>query len=316
MISKVTGDSVSELIAASMSRLKTVMRDTILPPIPKDDFSTPPPLPVVPPPFLIHDVEDDAPGRDVKKAKPNSKRHTLSKLPKDWREKIFAASVPSKPPKDGSVPRLASAVAVLWASGCRPAELHEGVRVKRVGDLLQIHIECAKDDEIPYKVTSDEIDPATGKRKVISEGVSDRGMEWRVMTIDPNLNSATRYLLHHYGDGDEHIIKYNRNSIRTRMNELSEKVLRKSVKSEMASPYSFRHALCSDVKSCDSLDDVTRAQIMGHLAVSSLENYGRRRRGGGGVSPVASVKTEKMPRGDIGHAPPSNIKNSKIPKIR
>ena len=240
----------------------------------------PPPLPPEEP--VLAEVSEA-----VKKIK-HSKKLDLAKLPKNWRDQIFAAVKPEKSS------RLASAVAVLWATGCRPTEVEKGIKVQLVDGQLVIEICGAK----VGKITN-------------GEGTFDRGLEWRKLTINPKLNPATKYLKKLVADGQLHQVDYNKNSLRTRLNEVGRLALKKLKDTPSISPYSFRHAMGSDVKSCDDLSDEQRSQIMGHLACDSLSVYGRRRHRGG-VSPVTKVEASAVPHGEYTDAPEKSAKKPKL----
>lgn len=215
-----------------------------------------------------------------------SKRHGMSRLPRDWRERLFAAVQARKQTRPGKLPE---AIAALWTTGCRPAELEAGIAYMRHKGMLVVQIRGAKHGVIDN-----------------GEVQADRGMEWRTLAINPQLHAGARYLYDLAPeDGTPRRLTYNRNSIRSRVNELGREVVAKLKDPPSISPYSFRHAMASDLKSCDALTDEQRAQVMGHLSVESLESYGRRRRGGGGVSPVMRVKTPVQPKGERSHAPPA-----------
>ena len=236
----------------------------------------PPPLPRTPPPLPV-----SVPVVAVEPKVKTSKKLDLSKLPKDWRGQIFKAVKPEK------ASRLASAVALLWATGCRPVEIEKGVKVQLVNGQLLIEIRGAKVGEI----TND-------------EGTFERGLEWRKLTLNPKLNAATEYLARLADDGNSHQVNYNKNSLRTRLNEVGRLALKKTKEPISISPYTFRHAMGSDVKSCDDLSDEERSQIMGHLSCDSLSVYGRRRHRGG-VSPVARVEASAVPHGEYTDSPKS-----------
>ena len=144
------------------------------------------------------------------------------------------------------------------------------------------------------------------------EGTFDRGLEWRKLTINPKLNAATEYLAKLVADGQSHQVSYNKNSLRTRLNEVGRLALKKLKNTPSISPYTFRHAMGSDVKSCDDLTDEQRSQIMGHLSCDSLSVYGRRRHAGG-VSPVAKVEASAMPHGEFTDSP-KKAKSTPKPK--
>jgi integrase len=247
--------------------------------------STPPPLPVPEPEktpvfdAIGRNKDDSKLSSEPKSAKKLSKKLDLAKLPKNWRNQIFSACKPEKPS------RLTSAVAMLWATGCRPVEIEKGVQVQMVDGQLVIEIRGAKVGQITN-----------------SEGTFERGLEWRKLTLNPKLNAATEYLAALCADGQLHQVDYNKNSLRTRLNEIGRLALKKLKHTPLVSPYTFRHAMGSDVKSCDDLTDEERSQIMGHLSCDSLSVYGRRRHRGG-VSPVASVAASAVPHGDYTDAP-------------
>lgn len=214
-----------------------------------------------------------------------SKRHVQGRLPKDWRAKLFEIVKGRKQTKPG---RLPEAVAALWVTGCRPAELASGITYMTHNGRLVIKILGAKHGTIDN-----------------GETVAERGMEWRTIAVDPDLHQGARYLYDlALAEKLPRVLSYNKNSIRSRINEAGREVLAKLKDAPSLSPYSFRHAMASDLKSCDTLTDEQRAQVMGHLSVESLESYGRRRRGGRGVSPFLKVQTSAQPHGQLSHAPP------------
>ena len=213
------------------------------------------------------------------------KRTGQGRLPKDWRLKLFETVKGRKQTKPS---RLPEAVAALWVTGCRPAELEAGITYMAHNGQLVVKIAGAKHGKIDN-----------------GETVADRGMAWRTLALDPDLHPGARYLYDLVlSEKLPRVLSYNKNSIRSRINEAGREVLAKLKDAPSLSPYSFRHAMASDLKSCDTLTDEQRAQVMGHLSVESLESYGRRRRGGGGVSPVAKVQTSVQPHGKLSHAPP------------
>jgi integrase len=232
--------------------------------------------PIQPAPPPIFDELDTPP-----KIKSLSKKGDIAGLPKDWRARVFKAAKPEK------LSRLASSVAVMWSIGCRPSEIENGVKITLINNQLVLMVRGAKHGMIKNH-----------------QGEFQRGIEWRKITINADLNDATKYLKRLAFDGKEHVIDYDKNSLRQRVNELGKVALVKLKTPPSISPYTFRHAMGSDLKSCDDLDDTTKAQIMGHLSCASLQVYGRRRHGGKGVSPVAKVETSAMPHGELSHEPP------------
>jgi integrase len=254
----------------------------------------PPPLPKTPPPLTrkpdlgaIGTIADNSGGVDqVKRAKKHSKKGDLAQLPKQWRATVFAAMKPEK------TSRLASSVALLWATGCRPVEIEKGVRVSMDNGQLLVEIQGAKHGLIDN-----------------GDVVADRGLEWRKLKINPALNAATEYLARLVKSGPV-VVEYNKNSLRTRLNEIGRLAIRKMPEGVTISPYTFRHAMGSDVKSCDDYTDEERSMVLGHLSMDSLSVYGRRRHKGG-VKPVASVEASATPRGEYTDSPKTSKRGAK-----
>lgn len=212
-----------------------------------------------------------------KKKPSKSKRETLGRLPADWRARIFAATGTIDKARPPSQAR--KAVAVLWLTGCRPAELENGVEVQMDGGQLVITIRSAKVGEIDN-----------------GEVVAARGLEVRRLRLDPTSTPAAELLAGLAAAGPI-VVKHPKKSLRTRVNELGREVLAKMRNPPSVAPYSFRHAMGCDLKSCDTLTDEQRAMVMGHLSTESLTKYGRRRRGGGSASPILDVEASAVPHG-------------------
>ena len=279
-------DDVARELAARMSqRLAGRTPPGVMPPpLPK----TPPALPRSTQPGAIGTIaQGSGELEQPKSAKKHSKKSDLAQLPKQWRASVFEAMKPQKPS------RLASSVALLWATGCRPVEIEKGVRVSLDGGQLLVEIQGAKHGLIDN-----------------GDVVADRGLEWRKLKINPKLNAATEYLARLAESGPV-VVDYNKNSLRTRLNEVGRLAIRKMPEGVTISPYTFRHAMGSDVKSCDDYTDEERSMVLGHLSMDSLSVYGRRRHRGG-VKPVASVEASAVPRGEYTDAPPSQKHGAKL----
>ena len=212
-----------------------------------------------------------------KKKPSKSKRETLGQLPPDWRARIFAATGTIDKARPPSQAR--KAVAVLWLTGCRPLELQNGVEVQMDGGQLVITIRSAKVGEIDNGAV-----------------IAQRGIEVRRLRIDPTSTPAAELLAGLAAAGPI-VVKHPKKSLRTRVNELGREVLAKMRNPPSVAPYSFRHAMGCDLKSCDTLTDEERAAAMGHLSTESLTKYGRRRRGGGGQSPFEKIEASAVPHG-------------------
>lgn len=269
-------ENANDLAARMRRQLAGKTPPGVMPPtLPK----TPPPLPQKANLGAIGKKLDDSGGlSEPKRAKKQSKKLDLAQLPKQWRSTIFDALKPQKQS------RLCSAVALLWATGCRPVEIEKGVKVSLENGQLLVEIQGAKHGQIDN-----------------GEVVADRGLEWRKLRLNPKLNVATEYLAGLVESGPV-VVDYNKNSLRTRLNEVGKLAIRKLPEGVTIAPYTFRHAMGSDLKSCDDFSDEERASIMGHLSVDSLSVYGRRRHRGG-VKPVASVEASAVPHGEYTDSP-------------
>ena len=229
-----------------------------------------------PRPALLQPIDQTQ--KIINKKKPSkSKRETLGQLPPDWRARIFAATGTIDKARPPSQAR--KAVAVLWLTGCRPLELQNGVEVQMDGGQLVITIRSAKVGEIDNGAV-----------------IAQRGIEVRRLRIDPTSTPAAELLAGLAAAGPI-VVKHPKKSLRTRVNELGREVLAKMRNPPSVAPYSFRHAMGCDLKSCDTLTDEERAAAMGHLSTESLTKYGRRRRGGGGQSPFEKIEASAVPHG-------------------
>ena len=278
-------ENANDLAARMMQRLAGKTPGGVLPAaLPK----TPPPLPSSTQPGAIGTIAAGSSELEqAKSTKKRSKKSDLSQLPKQWRATVFEQLKPEKPS------RLASSVALLWATGCRPDEIEKGVRVSLDGGQLLVEIKGAKHGQIDN-----------------GQVVADRGLEWRKLKLNPKLNGATEYLARLVDSGPV-VVEYNKTSLRTRLNEVGRLALRKIPEGITIAPYTFRHAMGSDLKSCDDFSDEERASIMGHLSVDSISVYGRRRHRGG-VKPVASVEASAVPHGEYTDAPPTRKAGAKL----
>lgn len=211
---------------------------------------------------------------------PQSKKVDLSKLPANWRQRVFEATESSRKKPSG----VRQAVAIIWATGCRPAELEEGVEVKiNEAGLLVFHIRGAKyraEDEGPHK--------------------AKRGLEWREIVVAPGSTPAAALLMNlvQRAPGKKMTFDYKSDSLRAQLYKIGQEVFSKMKEPPVISAYTFRHAMGADLKSCDDMTDIERSQVMGHLSQASLLKYGRRRRGGGGVRPVLTVTASAVPHGE------------------
>lgn len=188
-----------------------------------------------------------------------AKKSALRLLPPDWRESIWAAASTSEWRQ--SRPQLVPALAVLWLTGCRPAELEHGIQLVTRGDDLVVQIMGAK---------------------CIDAGGRERGQPTRHIgfRIDANANPALRFL--HALAGRNAIDGIGKCTITHNKDYLYNSVvaLGKSAFPRLRtriSPYCFRHQVASDLKAATSDHDITleqAAKFMGHLSDYSIGAYG------------------------------------------
>lgn len=188
-----------------------------------------------------------------------AKKSALRLLPPDWRETVWATA--STPEWQQSRPQLMPALAVLWITGCRPAELEQGI------DLV------AGPGRLVVKITG---------AKCIDAGGRQRGQPTRHIgfSIDANANPALLFLhalVGRYavnGDG-KHTITHNKDYLYNSVVALGRSTF-PTLRTRI-SPYCFRHQVASDLKAATSDDDITledAAKFMGHLSDYSIGSYG------------------------------------------
>ena len=188
-------------------------------------------------------------GRSPKDA---SKRKTLP--PASWQRIVFnAADAHQKP-----------ALAVMWATGCRPAEIEMGVDLERTTDGIIIRIPGAKVSET-------------------------KGQPTRAVLIDLN-SEAGQALLDVMGAETSMTVQRTAKQV---ANDFT-KHLKKRAGMPQVSAYSFRHQTASDLKA-GSADPVKVAEALGHASVHTQRHYGSKKRGGG-ASPIIAAEAEREVR--------------------
>lgn len=201
----------------------------------------------------------------------NSARQHLPKV-KDgasWQAKVHDKASDAQKP----------AIAVLWATGCRPAELQRGVDVfidKDSGAL------CVR---IPGAKVND------AKRA---------GQPIRVLAINKN-SQAGRALLAVLGDKQR--VQVQRKATRITKDFLA--IRPKLPASWVVSAYSFRHQAAANLKA-DLRNAEKVAAAMGHRSTRSQQHYGTKRQGqagGGAVLDAGATHRPKETRGMV-KAPP------------
>ena len=170
-----------------------------------------------------------------------SKGRTLPAL--SWQEQVMAASTPAQRPF----------VALMWATGCRPAEIERGVTVRRVQGGIEIEIPGAK-------VTDTKGQP---RRKILIDAKSPAGLHLG-MALGANAE-----------------IEMSRKAKRIG-NDFAD--IRRRTGLAAVSAYSFRHQVSSDLKAA-GVDKNGIAQVLGHASERTQGRYGKPSRGraGGGI---------------------------------
>jgi len=177
-----------------------------------------------------------------------TKRATVPTDP-DWRATVFEAATEAQKP----------GVAVLWASGCRPAEVESGVDV-HVFEKDGRRMVCI---DVPgAKVTEKSGQP---RRRIIIDAASDPG-------------SA---LISVMGDADRMTIKRGAAVLNNDFSRIRKRLKRTGGADWQVSPYSMRHQMSADAKAHfaqempdeDAAVDAV-ATLLGHRVTRSQGRYG------------------------------------------
>lgn len=211
---------------------------------------------------------------ETAKAPPSAKvqQSARQRLPKakgeSWQAKVYDAATPTMRP----------AIAVMWATGARPAELEKGVDIERVGGGIRVRIPGAK--------------------------VNDRkgsGQPVRVLLIS-EATPAGRALAAALGEAEKITVK--RKAARIGK-DFADHIRPRLPASYQVSAYSFRHQAAANMKA-DLGDAEKVATAMGHRSTRSQQHYGTKRQsqaGGGAVIDAKATHTPKETRGMV-KAPP------------
>ncbi len=205
-----------------------------------------------------------------------AKRALPSRLPKDWRQRIWQAAA-----KRNTKQR--DAIATLELTGCRPKELENGIRVELETSAEWVQV-------LVFRVFGAKVD-----------GVGDkyaRGQPMRHLFV-PLSSPAARYIAERITRTGPVQVVYHRRSISNRIGELGRSVFPRN--KESISSYCYRHALASDLK--DTVTDVNmKAWALGHLSDYSQARYGRPSRGKQGPKKTAPILDAVGTR-EVKHSP-------------
>jgi hypothetical protein len=178
-----------------------------------------------------------------------SKKVSLSRLPKDWREQMAEAG----PEGQFMIPML-----VALMSGVRPAELEYGVKLKRFQDQLTVHIKGAKVTKYAGQTARE--------FTIANHPVKDRIIAY--MDTQENKN--------------ELLVKVDcGNSVTTYMRAIGKKLWPAK---EAITVYSARHAMAADCKSASHNpgdDPDLASKVLGHRVDKTASYYGSLFQSGG-----------------------------------
>lgn len=159
------------------------------------------------------------------------------------------------------------AVAVMWATGCRPAEIAQGVTLKKTPHGILVMIPGVKVREMS-------------------------GQPSRHLLIDMD-SDAGRALVQVMGDADVQDIERGAKRIAEDLADIRRR------SGLTVSAYSFRHQVASDLKA-QHADPVKVAEAMGHASTRMQARYGDGRKGSTGGA-ILDAKAEREVR--VGRTP-------------
>jgi len=179
-----------------------------------------------------------------------SKRSTLPRM--RWQRVAFDAATKGQ----------RAAVAVMWATGCRPAEIERGVTIRRDGDALVIEIPGAK-------VTAGKGQPI---RRIAVDPASEVGRIIAMML------------------GNRQGARVQRKAKRIAADFVD---IRRRSGLGAISAYSFRHQSASDMKGRGD-DPVKIAEALGHASTRTQSRYGSPSKGHKGGPIIGAEATREV----------------------
>ena len=218
----------------------------------------------------LDDLEavSNTPAPAPEKVAHSARQHPPKPKSGSWQARVYETATEAQRP----------AIAVLWATGCRPAELERGV------DVL---IDKAKG--LCVRIPGAKVNDA-----------KSAGQPVRILTINKN-SQAGRALLAVLGD--EQRVQVQRKATRITKDLLA--IRPKLPAGWVVSAYSFRHQAAANMKA-DLGNAEKVAAAMGHRSTRSQQHYGTKRQGqtgGGAILNAGATHTPKETRGMV-KAPP------------
>lgn len=185
----------------------------------------------------------------------HTKRQDMRRLPIDWREQIIAR-----------MPRYAPATLTAAVTGCRPAELVNGIDLTIRGGNLVARIKGSK------------VDVTAGK-----------GQEWREISWPADHeNSMIRDLANQTkaAGGSLVVTIASASNFSKSMSNAAARIWPRRKTS--ITPYCMRHQAAADMKAAGGLSSVEISAALGHLSDVTKSTYGHAGMGrAGGVSPAS-----------------------------
>ena len=206
-------------------------------------------------------VEAEKRQRAGGKISAHSKRVRLRGLPTDWRAQMFGGL--------GTKSKYQAPLAVLSATGARPAELELGVKVA-----------LATDGQLVFTIQG--VKTHGGKY----------GQEVRILTVRPETRETQFLAAQVRAAGTPMTVSAKAGALSDRTRMLSAKVFPKLTKS--VSAYVFRHQMAADLKA-SGMAPVDVSAALGHSVEETKRFYGAAQsaRSDGGVSKVQASRPVK-----------------------
>lgn len=203
----------------------------------------------------------------------NSKRN-INKLNENFREDILDYAIAHNL-------KCANALAILYATGCRPDELHTGVKINY----------DKQKNEIRFKIIGSKLN------RRMKRGIGIREFSVKINNDNERFFKGIIDLINERPvDSFDHNFKIeSAKAFSGYITKISKKLWPR--KKYHVSAYSFRHAKATELKNSD-YDKEKIAQIMGHASVRSQQSYGRKnKKSKGGFNDIEDIKTNVKPRG-------------------
>lgn len=183
-----------------------------------------------------------------------SKKQSLAGLPDNWRQKLASR-----------LPKYRLPFLVAAASGCRPDELHNGVRLSTKDGKIRIFIH--------------------GSKVTATSGQPDRTV---LLVIDKTHGSISRQLYEAIESGVDEVKIDSAKLFSGAIRDAARREW-KSKKIDL-SAYSLRHQFSADLKGAEfSAEQI--AVLLGHVTTKTASYYGDRRQARGGIEVVVDISS-------------------------